>query len=249
MPNHMSQVLEMIARSAPIDETLTAIVELVESRWTDGIAAIMLVEDDQTLRVGAGPRLPFGYVSGIAALPIAPFAASCGTAAFRREPVFAADIGRHEAWVNYRDLARDHGFGACWSVPIVTSTDRLVGTLALYFRKPRAPKPDEADFATDEGLLAAIAIEKSQSDDVVHEHDHAVHEAIGRLAYELHRSLRSIQAALEAISKTIGDASPIERECAAIHREAINIARVTESLTDAPSAAARERLPAGDAEV
>src|SRR5678815_5690878 len=71
MAGQLSQVLELIAHGAPLEEILTAIVELAESRWTDGIAAIMLVEDDQTLRVGAGPRLPFGYVAGIAGLPIA----------------------------------------------------------------------------------------------------------------------------------------------------------------------------------
>jgi GAF domain-containing protein len=249
MPSHLSQVLEMIARRAPLDDTLNAIVELVESRWTDGIAALMVVEDDQTLRVGAGPRLPFGYVSGIAGMPIAPSAGSCGTAAFRREPVFAADIGRDEAWANYRDLARDHGFSASWSVPVITSADRLVGTLALYFPKPRAPRPGEVNFANDESLLAAIAIEKSQIDDVAHERDRAVSEALERRAYELHRALRSIQAALEAITTTLGDASPIERECAAIHREAINIARVSQALTDTPSAAVREHRLAEDADV
>ncbi len=247
MAGQLSQVLELIAHGAPLEEILTAIVELAESRWTDGIAAIMLVEDDQTLRVGAGPRLPFGYVAGIAGLPIALSGGSCGAAAFRREPVFAVDIGRDEAWTNYRDLASEYGFAACWSLPIVTSTDRLVGTLALYFRKPRAPKPGEANFANDEGLLAAIAIEKSQIDDVARERDHAVSEALERRAYELHRALRSIAAALEAITTTMGDGSPIERECAAIQREAINIARVTESLADAPSAAAvSEHLLADD---
>ncbi len=55
---------------------------------------------------------------------------SCGTAAYRREPVLVADIQTDPLWTDFRELAAEHGLRACWSTPIFATGGRLIGTFA-----------------------------------------------------------------------------------------------------------------------
>jgi GAF domain-containing protein len=235
-------VLDLIARGAPLEPTLNRIVLLAEDRYPDAVGAIMLLEQDGSLRLGAGPRLPLGFVSGIDDLAIGPDQASCGTAVFRRQPVFASSIEDEAAWGQHRELALTHGFQACWSAPITISSDRIVGTLALYFREPRRPTDVEREFASDARLLAAIAVEK-----------HLNEEAIQTHASNLQRSLKTIQTALDRIRLIVGDNWPVERERTVIATETLHVARLIDDLREGPySCGSEQQKPAtieGGAEV
>jgi len=233
MPCQPVDVLEMIARGIPLESVLNKVVSLVEDRYPGAVAAIMLLEDDGALRLGAGPRLPLGFVSGLDGLTIGPEGASCGTAVFRREPVFASQIEDDVAWSRYRELALAHAFRACWSAPIEISTGRIVGTLALYHGEPRRPTDEEREFASDARLLAAIAIEKHLSDEAVQTH-----------ATNLERSLGTIQTALDRIRLIVGDNWPVERERSLIANETLRVAQLIDDLCGRPRAGAIDERPA-----
>jgi PAS domain S-box-containing protein len=234
------RILEMIARGAPLAETLSAIVALLEAHWPDAIASVMLVDDDGRLHVGAAPGLPPAYAAALEGTGIGPAVGSCGTAAFRREPVIVSDIEHDALWADYRHLALPHDLRACWSVPIVTSTDRLVGTIAVYYREPRVPHAAERDFATDAAAsLAAIAIEKSLTEQELHEQARALaaanqnkDEFLARLAHELRNPLGAIQAALELFRLRLDDESPLQHPRAVIDRQTRHIVRLIDDLSD-----------------
>jgi hypothetical protein len=61
-------------------------------------------------------------------LPIGPAVGSCGTAAWRQEPVIVQDIATDPLWAEYRDLALRHGLRACWSMPILSAAGQVLGT-------------------------------------------------------------------------------------------------------------------------
>ena len=234
------RILEMIAGGAPLDSTLSAIVALLETHWPDAIASIMLVDDAGRLHVAAAPRLPPAYAAAIEGIEIGPSAGSCGTAAFRREPVIVADIEHDELWSEYRHLALPHDLRACWSVPIVTSAGRIVGTIAVYYREPRAPREVETDLATDSGAsLAAIAIEKNLIEHELHEKAGALaaanenkDEFLARLAHELRNPLGAIQTALEIFKLKMDEESPLQRPRAVIDRQLRHMVRLIDDLSD-----------------
>ena len=58
------------------------------------------------------------YTDAINGVAIGPSAGSCGTAAFRGEPVIVEDIATDPLWAEHRDLALRHSLRACWSVPV-----------------------------------------------------------------------------------------------------------------------------------
>jgi PAS domain S-box-containing protein len=233
-------ILEMIAAGAPLADTLEAITALIETWWPDGIASVMLVDDQGRLHTGSAPRLPEAYSKALDGAPIGPAAGSCGTAAYRRERVIVRDITTSDLWADYRDLAEEHGLRACWSVPIITNADQLVGTLAVYYREPREPRPGETDFATDSGAaLAAIAIQRVRTEEALAEQTRALDAAnqnkdqfIAKLAHELRNPLGAIQAAVQVMKTRTPAGSPLQHPHAVVERQAAHIARLIDDLRD-----------------
>src|SRR5690606_12910201 len=106
-----NQVLSRVAEDAGRKELLELICKSAED-YSGGrmLASILLLDEDgRHLRHGAAPSLPASYTSAIDGLQIGPSVGSCGTAAYRKEPVFVSDIASDPLWENYRDLALRHG--------------------------------------------------------------------------------------------------------------------------------------------
>ena len=162
-----NRVLELIAENAPLQKTLNLLVRVIESLSPGMLGSILLLDEDGIhVRHGAAPNLPDAYVRGIDGEPIGPAAGSCGTAAYRREPVIVEDIATDPLWENYRDFALSHGLRACWSTPIFEETAcngrGLLGTFALYFRSPRRPTTRHRELIEMATQTAALAIVKSR---------------------------------------------------------------------------------------
>ena len=133
------------AKGEPLESVLDRYLMVVESTAErDTITSILLV-DGNVMRDGAGPRLPRAYRDAIDGLQMGPAAGSCGTAAFRGQPVYVSDIANDPLWENYRELAEQHGLRACWSTPIRNSDGKLIGTFAVYHQRPRSPTQQELD--------------------------------------------------------------------------------------------------------
>jgi signal transduction histidine kinase len=155
------RLLEMIARGESRTAILDALCRLVEELADGSLASILLLDPGANcLRHGAAPSLPASYSAAIDGTVIGPSVGSCGTAAYRGEPVAVSDIATDPLWADFRDLALRHGLRACWSSPIVSSEGRVLGTFAIYYREPRAPTPYERNIIEQITHLASIAIER-----------------------------------------------------------------------------------------
>src|SRR4051812_27041019 len=93
---------------------LTRYLLTIEAESESYILTSILLVDGPRLRHGAAPSLPEAYTSLIDGLEYGPCAGSCGTAAYRRHPVYVTDIGSDPLWAAYKDLALPHGLRACW---------------------------------------------------------------------------------------------------------------------------------------
>jgi PAS domain S-box-containing protein len=138
---------------------------MLEEQTASGMLAsiLLLAEDGLHLRHGAAPNLPDAYNRAIDGLAIGPKHGSCGTAAYRKEAVYVADIVNDPLWADYVELVLPHNLRACWSTPIVSSTGRLLGTLAMYYPDVRTPQPHDLRLVDVATRTAAIAIERKQA--------------------------------------------------------------------------------------
>jgi two-component system sensor histidine kinase UhpB len=173
-----ARVLEMIARGAPVKQSMTALLELRESMVEGMACSILLLDDDGVhLRHLAGPSLPKSYIESIDGVSIGPQAGSFGTAAYRRKTVVCPDIENDPLWVDYRDTAISHGLRAAWSEPIFDSQQRVLGTFVCYFQTPRQPAADDHEKLQATAQIASIALSRSRDERLQGEREAALNSA------------------------------------------------------------------------
>jgi diguanylate cyclase (GGDEF)-like protein/PAS domain S-box-containing protein len=170
-----AQILRLIAQGAPLQETLGTICGVVEASVPGALCSVMLVDDnEQVLRSGAGPSLPSEYLRAVNRVPIGPMQGSCGTAAHEGVSVIVEDVDTDPRWADYRAVAEPFGLRACWSTPVFASSgDRVLGTFAVYYRDPCRPTPEAEEIVAMVSPLAAIAIERRAFEDrLAHQAQH-----------------------------------------------------------------------------
>src|SRR5262245_40653761 len=156
--------LKMILIGAPLSEVLTSVARLVETQRPGMLCSVFLLDPDGVhLRYAAAPNLPESYRSATDGMASGPKAGSCGTAVYRREAVFIADILCDPLWIRFRDVATSAGLRAAWSSPIISNDGRVLGTFGMYYREVRNPTPDDIRLIAHASNIAGIAIEREQS--------------------------------------------------------------------------------------
>ena len=160
------RVLERMAHGASLDEMLSAVVRFVESQFPASICTVMLLDESgRYLRHGASIRFPEALIKAFEGAEIGASRGSCGTAAAEARTVIVTDIANDPLWVVWRELALSQGMRSCWSVPIFSSSGRVVATFANYRQDPHAPNPDELDLAGACAHIVGIAIDRQQAEE------------------------------------------------------------------------------------
>lgn len=157
------EVLEMLTPGASLPDVLKVLIRTIEEQSPDMLCCILLLDlNGRTLRHGASSNLPDSYTACLEEFAIGSNVGSCGTAAYRGQPVIVSDIALDPLWDNCRDLALSHGLRACWSQPILSAQGKVLGTFAIYYREPRNPTLEELKLIETAAHIAGIAIERKQ---------------------------------------------------------------------------------------
>lgn len=166
--NGQKQVLEMMAMGAPLDETLNTLISVIEAQSAGMLCSILVLDaDGERLRHAAAPNLPPTLIAALDDERIGPNAGSCGTAAFTRETVIVEDVLTDPLWQNYRHLAEQHKFRACWSTPIISAQQAVLGTFDAYFPKPIAPNEHHERLLAIARHTAAVCISRKREEDAL----------------------------------------------------------------------------------
>ncbi len=194
-------ILKLILAGSALPEVLTIIAQLVESQANGTLCTIWLPDPDgKRLHCAAAPSLP-GFAVNVGPTSVGPKGASCGTAVYRREPVFVSDILHDSLWDDYRHLFQPYGIRAVWSRPLFTSEGKVLGTFAILYREVREPDAIALQLIESAGHIAGIAIERhSQEQALRHERDRL------RLLLEVTNSTTSkldLPALIEALSTNL----------------------------------------------
>ncbi len=152
-------ILERIAKGDALAEILDFLCRSVEDMVPDIVISILTLDQHDCLHHLAGPSIPDFYSKAIDGLKIGEGVGSCGTAAYRGTPVLVEDIASHPFWSPFKALAKEAGFLACWSTPII-SNDKVLGTFAFYFRETRGPSEFEEAIVKACVHLCAIGLDR-----------------------------------------------------------------------------------------
>ena len=193
--------LKMMLIGAPLSEVLTSVTRLIEAHSDGMLCSIFLLgEDGQHLQYGAAPSLPEAYVAATDGMAIGPEAGSCGTAVYRRQPVFVSDILSDTRWVKFRDAGKAAGLRAAWSSPIMSHDGKVLGTFGMYYREVRTPTPDEIQLIDHASRIVGIAINREQSQ-----------AALETAFAEVKKSERELRQIIDAIPVAIAVMTPSGR--------------------------------------
>jgi PAS domain S-box-containing protein len=163
------RVLERIANRASLAETLETLVKLIEDQARDMLCAVLLTDADaRGLHFVAAPSIPEDYKWNIVPfLRIAPNMGACGTAAYRRAPVYTRDTKNDPLWKDCGHIAVRNGLRAIWSTPILSDDNAVLGTFSMYYSKPRLPSPRHVQLIDMAVQMARVAIEAKRSEEAL----------------------------------------------------------------------------------
>ena len=180
------EILKLILAGSPLPEVLAIIARLVESQAENMSCTIWLPEEDgRQLQCAAAPSLP-GFSAHVGPMFVGPKGASCGTAVYRKKPVYVTDILTDPLWDDYRDLVSPYGIRSVWSRPLFTNEGRPLGTFAILYRESRSPGTTDLQLIEDASYITGIAIERHLNEEALrHERDRL------RLLLEITNSMTS----------------------------------------------------------
>jgi PAS domain S-box-containing protein len=157
-------ILKMIFAGAPLSEVLSIIARLVESQTKGMFCTVWLLDaDGKHVRCATAPSLP-GFSAKWDRTPVGPNGACCGTAVYRREPVYATDILCDPLWDDYRHLLLPYGIRAVWARPLFSREGKALGTFSILYREVGSPSAAHLQLIENASHLVGIAIERTRDE-------------------------------------------------------------------------------------
>ena len=154
----------LIFAGSPLSEVLANIAQLVESQAEGMSCTIWLPDEDgKELHCAAAPSLP-GFIAHVGAMAVGPKGGSCGTAIYRKEPVYVIDILTDPIWEHYRNRMLPYGIRSVWSRPLFTSEGQILGTFAILYRENRNPANSDLQLIENASHITGIAIERHMNE-------------------------------------------------------------------------------------
>lgn len=163
-------LLKELALGMNLHELNKAIIHLAEELFNDRLASILKLDEiNRTLHCVAAPNLPDFYNKAIEGVEIGESVGSCGAAAYLKTPVIAENINTHPNWSPYTELTQQANLHACWSMPILSSSEKVLGTFAIYSSKASVPGDFELEVLEMAASIYAVALEKFDYEQQLHQ--------------------------------------------------------------------------------
>jgi len=163
------EVLEMNAmQESALDTTLLHFLKGFEKIYPLMRTSVLLLrEDKKHLRPLAAPGLSKEFLKALDGLPIGPKAASCGTAMYRKKPVFSSNIESDPIWENLRAVALKNNIRACSSIPIINAQNEVLASFSIYYATPKEADTLEMNSIERAANILRVIIENKLSEEQI----------------------------------------------------------------------------------
>lgn len=138
--NLQRAILKSIARGADHLEVINQTCLLAESLVPNSFSSVMLMDEKYVhLNVYVAPSLTPEQIQKINGLHPSPGGGSCGNVIYQQAVQYVGNTLTDERWSEIRHLAHDLNILACWSIPIFSAENKVIGTFALSSYEHREP--------------------------------------------------------------------------------------------------------------
>lgn len=161
-----NDVLRLISSGSPLDDTLAALLGVVEAREPDLLGAFHVLDRTRDqLPCRAAPSLPPDYARLLDNLADGAEPTPSRVAIRQGQPVVVADLAESPAWAHAWSKLSALRLRACWSLPIADANGQALGTLCIYCRHPLLPAERHWALLEFAAKTAAIAIENANREE------------------------------------------------------------------------------------
>jgi diguanylate cyclase (GGDEF)-like protein/PAS domain S-box-containing protein len=155
-------LLERVARNEPIERVMLELSRLIERQIAGASCCVMVVRQGKLFPIAA-PTLSPDYLNALSAgVPVVHGAGSNAAAVMSGQVSVTEDILTSPLWSNWRDTAQAHGIRSCWSIPICSGREIVLGTLSVYHPRPIAASYADIQILETTSRLASVALEHRQ---------------------------------------------------------------------------------------
>lgn len=151
---------------APLAESLGILARTASEQLGAGVRAAFYLANPEGTALHHVIGMTPAYAEAVDGFHIGPESLACGLAVHTGQPILTADVNEEPRWAQWRWLAEEAGFRACWSFPIHTTARNFVGTLAIYWPQPREATSTHCEHATLLTQAAGIIIARQMDVEV-----------------------------------------------------------------------------------
>lgn len=197
-------LLEAITEDRPLPEIGKQLCELLVSQTGSGSALIATLHAETRQLEGlASYALPAELNKPTEQIPIdrnPP--CPCSKAARLKSEVIVEDMVADSAWNDWASPMREHGFMACWSFPVLSSNNAVLGTCTLYRPEPGGPDRDTRELIREVTQLTGVAIERHQTQVKLRQSNAQLEAYTQVLEQSVEERTREVKATLQQLLKT-----------------------------------------------
>jgi len=159
---------------------------------------------------------------------------ACGKAMQGTERIVVEDITQSELFAGQpsQQVLLDAGVRAVQSIPLVSSTGRILGIISTHFVRPHRPGERELQFLDLLARQAADYLERKQYVQSLKDADRRKDEFLAMLAHELRNPLAAIRNAIQVLLLDASPAADLRRSREIIDVQAQHMVRLLDDLLD-----------------
>ncbi len=152
--------LQKFAQGCSVNEIMDVLSKGIEEQFPDSLCSILVLNDEEkSLYNCSSPSLTSEFIQAINGLKVGPMNGSCGSAAYKKELVKIDDMSKDPLCKNFRNYVSAYNLNSCWSHPIFSSNNEVLGTFALYNKAPSKNEQDKINFTSSLANVAGIVLE------------------------------------------------------------------------------------------
>lgn len=130
-------------------------------------SVFLISKNGKALSYFSAPSISEEFIEAMDGIEIMDNFGSCPTAAFNNEITITPNIQKDPKWVGLKEIASKENFISCWSLPIVSSKNQVLATLAIYLKKEILPSKVDLSFFNKIRVILANLIEERNKEDEI----------------------------------------------------------------------------------
>ncbi len=196
------QAFEMYASGAPLMEVLATFVRAAERHHPEAVIAVHLLDESGTrFEHTVAPGLPPDYTHAVDGMEVSSAIGPFCEAVLTRQRVVVADVAASAEFPNFAAFVLPLDIRAGWSMPIIASTGRVLGTVAVYYSEPRVPNPASNFFGEIVTRTAAIIVERKQAEEALRRLNEDLMHFAYAASHDLQEPLRMVMTYTQLMAR------------------------------------------------